>query len=188
MTRFSVVTIIFACCALILIPETALTAEILVPEISIRGNEIIVYTGLSHIEDIETTIKSGVEKEIVFTIELFKVWNYWPDEFVVSKKIRRIIKYDNLREHYLATFFNEKFPIERTLRDFTIMKKMIFMVDGVSLVKVKELDPGSYYVRVVAESKSRELPSVIGLLMLFIPEVEMSLARESHRFNIGENG
>ncbi len=188
MTRFSVATIIFVCCALILIPETAYTAELLLPEISIRGNEIIVYTGLSDIEEIETTIKSGVEKEIVFTIELFKVWNYWPDEFVVSRKIRRIIKFDNLREHYLATVFNENIPIERTFRDFSVMKKIIFKVDGVSLVKVKELDPGSYYVRVVAESKSRELPSVIGLLMLFIPEVEMSLARESYRFDIGESG
>lgn len=188
MARFSVFTNIIVCCALILIPETALTAEILLPEISIRENEIIVHTGLSNIKEIETTIKSGVEKEIVFTIELFKVWNYWPDEFVVSKKIRRIIKYDNLREHYLVTSFNGDLPIERTFRDFSIIKKLIFMIYDVSLVKVKELDPGSYYVRVVAESKSRELPSVIGLLMLFIPEVEMSLAIESYRFNIGESG
>lgn len=179
MTKFLVILISFTCSVLILFPAAALTAEILDPEIRIQDNNIIVNTGLTNIEKIETTIKSGIEKEIVFTIELFRVWNFWPDEFVVSKKIQRIIKYDNLRRQYLVSSYDGTSRIEKKIKDFNIMKTWAFTVNEINLANIKELETGNYYIRVVAESKSRELPRVIGLLMFFIPEVEMSLAKES---------
>ena len=60
------------------------------------------------------------------------------------------------------------------------------MINNMKIANIHELDSGSYYLRVIAESKSRELPRVIGLMMLFIPEVEMSLAKESALFTVGE--
>jgi hypothetical protein len=77
--------------------------------------------------------------------------------------------------------------IKENFKDFSIMKAWVFMVNEMNLANVRELEPGNYYIRVVVESKSRELPRVIGLLMLFIPEVEMSLAKESYPFNIGDS-
>ncbi len=166
-------------------PSKALTAEILGPEIRIQNNKIIVNTGLSNLEEFETTIMSGIEKEIIFTVELLKVWNYWPDEFVVSKKIQKTIKYDNLREQFLVSSFDGNSRDRRNFKSFNAMMAWAFMVEGIELANIRELEPGSYYLRVVVESKSRELPPVIGLLMLFIPEVEMSMAKESKPFNIG---
>lgn len=181
------VIILFACFVLLSLSPTALTTEILYPEIRIQDNNIIVNTGLSNLKEMEAAIKTGVEKEIVFTVELFRVWNLWPDEFVFSKKVRRIIKYDNLREQYLVSSDDVGSRTKKTFKDFNSMKTWAFMVNEINLANIRELEPGNYYLRVIAESKSRELPSVIGLLMLFIPEAETSLARESQTFNVGDS-
>lgn len=186
MTKFPLIIILFVCCAVVFFPASALTSEILGPEVKIQDSDVIVSTGIDYLEDIEATIKSGIQKEIVFTLELFRAWSFWPDEFVVSKKVQRTIKYDNLRGEYMASSFDGTTRINKKFKDFNIMTTWAFKVDGINLVNIRELEPGSYYLRVVVESKSRELPRVIGLLMLFIPEVEMSLAKESEPFNVGD--
>jgi hypothetical protein len=161
-------------------PEYALCSEIQPPEIVIHDNDIIVNTGISFTEDIEASISSGIEKEVVFTIELFRAWRFWPDEFVVSRKIKKTIKYDGLRGYFYVSIDDGKNRVERRFRDFNKnMKEWFFRVNNVDLANIKELDKGDYYIRVIVESKSREVPAVIGLLMFFIPEVEMSLATES---------
>ncbi len=186
MAKYLVLISLLACSVLFSTPKTALTAEILGPEIEIRNNDILVNTGLIDIKDLISAINSGVEKEIVFTVDLFRVWKFWPDEFVVSKIIRRTIQFDNLRSRYSASANNGKTEIKKRFKDFRALRSWAFSVNELNLANIRELEAGSYYVRVVAESKSMELPPVIGLLMLFIPEVEMSLAKESHHFNIGD--
>ncbi|MCK5512654.1 MAG: hypothetical protein KAI96_07575, partial [Thermodesulfovibrionia bacterium] len=100
--------------------------------------------------------------------------------FVVSKKIQKIIKYDDLRGQYLASSNDGTEENKKKFKNFDAsMKDWFFTTKEVKLANIKELDPGNYYIRVVSESKSRKLPPVIGFLMLFIPEVEMSLAKES---------
>lgn len=166
-----------------ILAASPVTAEILGPEIKIQDNDIFVNTGLTNTAEIEAMINSGVEKEILFTIELFRSWNFWPDEFIASQKIQRIIKYDNLRGQYLISSYNGKLQIEKKFKNFDAsMKNWVFALNKINLANTKELEPGKYYIRIVVESKSRELPHVIGLLMLFIPEVEMSLAKESEVF------
>jgi len=169
----------FLMCFVFSSPVSVFPAEILNPEVMIQDNSIIVNTGLTDTKEIEPTIKSGIEKEIIFTIELFKVWKFWPDEFVVSKKILRTIKYDNLRERYFAMSYDGTAELEKDFKNFNSMKTWVFKVNNINLVNIKELEPGAYYVRVIAESRSREISPVMGFLMLFIPEIEMSLARES---------
>ncbi len=164
--------------------STAATPQI-VGEMNIIKNNIMVNLSIDNIEELETLITSGIEKEILFTVELLKVWKYWPDEFVVSKKIVKTIKYDNLREKYLASYNDGITRITKHFKDYPSVKKWIYMVNDVNLANVKELDPGSYYVRIVVESKSLEQLPLLGVLMHFIPEVEMSLAKESQPFIIG---
>jgi hypothetical protein len=64
------------------------------------------------------------------------------------------------------------------------MKDWIFTVNEVNLANIKELEPSSYYIRIIVESKSIEQLPLIGYLMNFIPEVEMTLAKESKPFTI----
>ena len=152
------------------------------PDMEIINNNIIVSLSIAHAADLETTIKSGIEKEIIFTVELLREWRFWPDEFVVSKKISRVIKFDTLREQYRASSNDGVTRYKKNFKDYGAVKNWIFTVNSVNLANLRELESGSYYIRTVVESKSREHLPFIGLLMIFIPEVEMSLAKESPPF------
>ncbi len=179
-----VFTLIF--CVYLTLTASAATAEIIGPAIKIQNNNIMIGTGFSNIKEIENAIKSGVEKEIVFTIELFREWNFWPDEFVQARKIKKTIKYDNLRGQYRISSHDGTVVKERYLKEFNDLKEWLFTVKDVNLINVKELEQGKYFVRVVVESKSKKIPPVIGFFMLFIPETETSLAKRSPAFVVGE--
>ena len=172
-------------CAYLILTASASNAEIIGPAIKIQNNNIMIGTGFSNIKEIEYAIKSGVEKEIVFTIELFREWDFWPDEFVQARKIKKAIKYDNLRGQYRTSSYDGASVKEKYFKEFNDLKEWIFTVKDINLINVKELEHGEYFVRVVVESKSRKLPPVIGFFMLFIPETETSLAKKSPAFVIG---
>jgi len=164
----------------------AIAPKIVGPEVEIIDNNIIVNFELINVREFETIINSGIEKEIVFTVELFRVWRFWPDEFVAAKKIKKSIKYDNLREHYRASSYDGKSSTEKYFKDFATLKDWIFNIRAVNLANIKELEPGKYYIRAIVETKSVQYSPVIGFLMHFIPEIEMSLAKESPRFTVGD--
>ncbi|UCD34938.1 MAG: DUF4390 domain-containing protein [Nitrospiraceae bacterium] len=161
--------------------------EIIGPHLNILDNNIIVNTHVKNVAELESHIKSGVDKAVIFTIELLRVWMFWPDEFVVSKRIERVVRYDNLRDQFLVSSFDGITRSDRYFADYEPAKDWIFTVRDVNLAHVKELDPGTYYIRIVLESKSLEQLPLIGFLMHVIPEVEMSLARESEPFLIRYN-
>ena len=148
----------------------------------VKDNDIIISLAVGNPEELEAAIRSGVEKEIIYTIELLRVWNFWPDEFVVSKKVIRTVKYDNLREHYRITSMNGINRSDTVVKADSSLKKAIFSVEAVNLVNVKELLPGMYYIRAIVETKSIEQYPIIGFVMHFIPESEMTLAKESEPF------
>ncbi|MBI4844600.1 MAG: DUF4390 domain-containing protein [Nitrospirae bacterium] len=156
------------------------------PYASIRNNDIIVNTGIVNVKELRSSIMSGVEKEVIFTVELFRVWPFWPDEFVSSKKVRKTIKYDNLREEFRASSSDASAISGNRFRNFSQIEEWLSSAIPVSLGNVKGLDKGKYYVRVVVESKSMDYPLFIGMLMHLIPEREMSLAKESPPFIIGD--
>ncbi|TNF55366.1 DUF4390 domain-containing protein [bacterium] len=170
--------------AFLLFPSTVLSTEISGPTVITEDENILVSTGLSYLGKLESTIGTGIEKKIVFTMELFRVWDLWPDEFVISKKIKRTIRYDNLRGLYFVTSRDGDSLIQKKFNDFHTMKAWAFKIEEIHIANMRELEPGNYYVKVLVESKSKKLPAVIGILMLFVPEVEMVMTKESKPFNV----
>jgi hypothetical protein len=168
-------------------PANAVAPYIIGPDMRIVDNDIIVDLSIDNIKELESTIKSGVAKEIVFTVELIRSWKFWPDEFVVSKIIKRNIVYDNLRSVYHVSSFDGISRNVNKLNDYQEVKDWIFTVHNINLANIKELEPSRYYIRVVVESKGMEQIPLIGFLMHFIPEVEMSLAKESRTFQVKDN-
>lgn len=154
------------------------------PDIKIINNDITVSTSITNIDDLEEAVNSGVGKEIIFTLELMRVWDFWPDEFVVSKKVRNVIKYDNLRNYYLTSSSDTIKQTDRKFTDFNLMMGWISTVNSLAIANIKELEPGSYYIRVIVETKSRRQLPIIGLLKYLIPEIEKSLAKESQPFSV----
>ncbi len=182
MRKKTIILFIALCAVLTALSSHASTPNIIGVGMKIIDNNIIVNLSVENVAEFEATINSGIEKEIVFTVELLRVWNFWPDEFVVSKKIKKVIRYDNLREQYRASSYDGIIRTEKKFRDYTAVKNWIFSVDGINLAHIKELEPGRYYIRAIVESKSLKQLPLTGFLMHFIPEVEMSLARESMPF------
>jgi hypothetical protein len=164
---------------------SGVTPYIIGPGVKIINNNIIVRTSIAEIADFEQLVKSSIGKEIIFTAELMRELDFWPDEFIVSKKIRKIIKYDNLRDQYRTSWRDGLVRTDNILTEFNTMKDWILSEDSISIANIKELEPGSYYIRIVVESRSREKIPLIGLLMYLVPEVEMSLAKKSQVFVIG---
>jgi hypothetical protein len=149
-------------------------------------NDIVVNIAVANATELEATIKSGIEEEIVFTMELIRVWKFWPDEFVVSKKIKKTIKYDNLRNQFWTSSFDGITRTNKKFKNYAQVKNWIFSVNEINLANVRELEPASYYIRVIVESRSIDRLPVIGLLRHLVPEVDMTIARESDPFPIGE--
>ncbi|RJR15601.1 MAG: DUF4390 domain-containing protein [Nitrospiraceae bacterium] len=165
----------------------AISPQIIGPYMKVIDNNIIVSLSIYQVTELAKSITSGVEKEITFTIELLRAWRFWPDEFIVSKKVSRVIKYDNLRGQYRVISYDGVTRTEKYYNDYHEIKDWIFNVSNINLANIKELEPDRYYIRTVVESKSLEQPPLIGFLIHFIPEVEMSLAKESQLFMLGEN-
>ncbi len=187
MFRIIIFPIIFLCLLLPAIPSNAATPYIVGPDMTIIDNNIIVNLSIDNVTELEKTIKSGIKKEIVFTVELLRIWKFWPDEFIVSKKIEKFITYDNLREQYSASSYDGLNRIEKHFGDYNSMRDWIFNVKSINLANIKGLDPSSYYIRIVVESKSLEDLPLLGVLTHFIPEVEMSMAKETLPFVIEDN-
>jgi hypothetical protein len=178
--KSSILIIILTLCLLLAAnPSSAAKPNIIGPVIELINSNIIVSLSIDDTEELESVIASGIAKEIIFTVELLRVWKFWPDEFVVSKRIEKTIQYDNLREQYMASSNDGVTRTEIKYDKYSIVKNWLFSAANINLANIKELDPGRYYVRVVVESKSLEQLPFIGFLMHFIPEVEMSLAKES---------
>ncbi len=188
MRKKIVATGFLACLFVIFFAAMASATEIPEPQIRIKDDNIIVDASITGLDVIESTINSGIKKQIVITIELLRVLNFWPDEFVTSKKFKKTLRYDNLRGYFTASSDDGTSQIQKSFKDFNNMRDWVFSVKNVNLGNIKELKEGTYYIRTVLETKSKELPSVISFLMLFIPEVEMSLAKESQTFKIGGRG
>ena len=153
----------------------------------IVDKNIIVDMSLANVSELETVINSGVGKEIIFTVELLRVWRFWPDEFVASKKIKKVIKYDNLRDQYQASSYDGFIKTEKQFKDYYHVRNWIFTENGIILANIRELESDNYYLRIIVESKSLKQLPVIGMLMHLVPEVDMTIVKESTDFYIGDN-
>jgi hypothetical protein len=178
------VTLFLVLLLLLPAPCRASSPEI-VGKMDIVNNNVMVNLFIQNLDELEYLMRSGIEKEVIFTVELLRVWKFWPDEFVVSKKIVKAIKYDNLRDHYSLSLSDGVTRKKMTLKDYDAVKKWMFVVSNVNLANIRELVPSEYYVRIIVESRSLEQLPFLGVLTHLLPEVEMSLAKESQPFTIG---
>ena len=182
MRKYPFILLLVLCSILVPSFTSAKTPIIIGPGMVIENNDIILNSEITNVKELENTIKSGVKKEIVFKLELLRSWRFWPDEYIASKKITRTIKYDNLRKQYLISSSDSSKIAEKVFMDFDNFKDWIFTVKDVNLANTKELEAGKYYIRVIVELRNIEQLPVVGFFINFIPEVEMSLVKESEPF------
>ncbi len=148
----------------------------------VNNNEISVTTSLSPEAKFVEDLNEGMTKELVFYIDMFRVWKIWPDEFVKGRKISRILKSDPIRREYIAISIDGNVSIEKRFKDIDSMLSWSLNITDIKLTGVNNLEAGKYFVKATVESNIKKLPPVIGYFLFFISEREFSVSRNSHKF------
>jgi hypothetical protein len=185
MSRFIAASLLFS---LLTLPLPANCQEISGPEVKLNNNEISVTFSLKLDVKRVKEIRDGIDKELKMYIDLFKVWDAWPDEFVLGKVFTRTLKSDPIKGEYVATSLSGNVLTERRFRSFDSMLNWTLSVKDLKLASTRELEPGQYFVRITVESKIRKLPPVIGYFMIFVSENEFKIRKDSGVFAIGGTG
>lgn len=166
-------------------PSRSSGTEIVGPEIKIVNNELLVTTGILLDEKQIQDLKNGIVKEITLYIDLFRIWNMWPDEFVLGKTFIKTLRADPVKKEFVATSLHGMTVVEKRFNELDSLLKWSLNISNLKLTNTKELDPDDYFVRITAESRLRRLPPVIGYLFFFVPEKEFKIIKDSSNFRIG---
>lgn len=181
-----ITTILLFCLVAVLITRS-FAQEIENLDVRINGDDLIVSTSVSLPESFIQEIKNGIQKELIFYIDLFRVWKDWPDEYVFGNLITKKITGDVIKGEYIMSSFdrNKKVILEKKFKSLESMLKEMRVINSLILINIKGMEPGDYYVKITVESRLRRLPPVVGYLLFFIPEKEFSISRDSSLFRLG---
>jgi Domain of unknown function (DUF4390) len=177
--------ILFVLIILLLIVSVPSEAqEISGPEVRVVKNDIYVTFSLKLDDERVQEIRNGLDKNLKFYVDLFRVWNVWPDEFVLGKVFAKTLKSDPIKKEYVATSFDGSTLIQKKFRTFESMLTWTLGFSDVRLANTRELQTGQYFVRITVESKIRKLPPVIGQFMFFVSENEFKIKKDSPVFAV----
>lgn len=171
-----------------LLPSVLFAAEITDINVRLANSELFVSAALKPDTKTADDLSQGISKEFTFYIDLFRVWNVWPDEFVLGKKIVRILKSDQIKREYVATSISGQTHLEKRFKDLNSMMEWAMTIPELKLTSTKELEPGLYFVKVTIESRIRKLPAIIRSILIFVPEHEFKIFRDSPAFMITAKG
>jgi hypothetical protein len=157
------------------------------PDVKIADDDIYVTFSVSLKDKNIQEVKQGIEKELKFYIDLFRVWKVWPDEFVLGNYYSRTLKSDPIKKEHIATSDDGNIIVKKRFRSFDSMLDWTLSVKNMKLANTRELDTGQYFVKITIESKIRKFPPVIGYLFIFLPENEFKIVKDSSFFTVEGN-
>jgi len=173
---------------LLVFVRTVTAAEITEINFRLANNELYVSTALRPDQKIVDELSDGLSKEFTFYIDLFRVWNIWPDEFVLGQKVITTLKINPIKREYIATRVIGNTSLKKRFNDLESMVNWAMSLPEIKLTNVKELEEGTYFIKVSAESRIRKLPPVIGYLFFFVPDKDFSISKSSRTFQINSKG
>jgi len=157
-------------------------AELHGPYAKVKNRTILVSASLSLDPQRADEVRKGVSKEIIFYVDLFRVWEKWPDEFVLGKKITQTLRCDPVKNENLGTSRIGNKIYQKRFSSCDELMNWALSLTNVELSEITELESAEYYIRVTVESRIRELPPFINLILFFIEETEFKLTEESPSF------
>ncbi len=168
--------------------RTGTAAEISEISYKLSNNELYVSTVIRPDQKIVDELTDGLSKEFTFYIDLFRVWHIWPDEFVLGQKIITTLKTNPIKREYTATRVTGNISLQKRFNNLEAMINWAMDLTDIKLTNVKELESGTYFIKVTAESRIRQLPPVIGYLLFFVPDKDFSISKDSQTFKINKKG
>ncbi len=173
---------------LLVFVRTGTAAEISSVNFRLADNELYVATAVRLDQKIVDELGDGLTKEFIFYIDLFRVWNIWPDEFVLGQKIITTLKSNPIKREYIAARVTGNIYLKKRFNDLEAMVTWAMDLPEIKLTNVKALESGTYFIKVTAESRIRKLPPVIGYLLFFVPDKDFSISKNSQTFEINKKG
>ncbi len=164
--------------------SSCLAAEISAVEVKQANNELIVTAALQPDEKLVEDLNNGLSKELVFYIDLFRHWKFWPDEFVIGQRIVRSLQIDPIKREYIGTNAEGTVTTIKRFKDLDSMMTWATNITNLKLTNIRVLESDEYYVKVTVESKLKKLPSVVGYLLFFVPTKEFNISKDSTIFRI----
>jgi Domain of unknown function (DUF4390) len=123
--------------------------------------------------EIAEQIKSGVPKDLFYTITLNRRHHRWFDEELQSATVQFQIKYDTLSGRYRVLRRGPEGELRgEDLDDYAAAVDAVSHVDGVRLELPKDSPEYTHYVSAKAEMRAVELPLHLDYLFFFIPRLE----------------
>jgi|WetSurMetagenome_2_1015567.scaffolds.fasta_scaffold00164_16 hypothetical protein len=149
------------------------------------NGDIVVNAYLQFDQKIIDDLNSGLPKELTFSVELFRSWNFWPNEYIAGRTITRSLQSNPIKREYVGTSIEGKTRELRRFRDVSSMIAWAGTIEELRLSPIVAAEDGDYFIRVSAESRMLALPAVVDYLLFFIPTKEFNVTKDSllFRFN-----
>jgi hypothetical protein len=177
---FSILLLVIA----VFCPRASESQTVTAPEVKRVNNDLFVSFSLNLEDKSLEAVRGGLDKELKFYIDLFRIWKIWPDEFVLGKAYVKTLKVDPIKKEYVATSNDGSLLIEKRFKSFESMLEWVVAFRDLKLTNIRELEAGQYFVRITVESKIRKLPPVIGYILIFVSENEFRIMKDSTVFTI----
>jgi len=117
--------------------------------------------------EMEAAILAGVPAIFTLQLEVYQERSYLWDKQIISKEIRRTIKYDNLKKIFSITTNGNSQPV--VLPDFAGAQKATADLNNISVVPLASLTKGNtYYAQFKVKIDKVRLPLYMEYVFIFV--------------------
>ena len=168
------------------LPLDARAAQINSLSVSMKGDSVFVSARLVMDPSVIKDLKAGIQKDLVFYVDLFRHWSSWPDEYIQGVRIERYLSCDSVKGEYMMTTLERGADEETRYGSCDDLIKNSLVLGGIKLSNLNELTKGRYFVKVTAESKLRNLPPLLAQMFFFIKDKDFSVYEDSPMITLGD--
>jgi len=142
-----------------------------ISDILITNNteNVLLYARLvdSFKTEMESAILAGVPSIFTLKLELYQVRSHLWDKKIISKEIKRTIRYDNLKKSF--SIFTNGNAVPAVFSDFEGAQKAMADLSGIVIVPIKELAKGNnYYLMMKVKIDKVKLPLHMEYIFFFV--------------------
>jgi len=134
---------------------------------------VSAHLGSGFPERVATQIRSGVPKDLFYTVAVYRRHRHWFDEELYSRTVEYTIKYDTLEgQYHIHRIDPDGAETETVVPDYAAAVETASTVDGVILPLPPPTGDAGHYVSVKAEMRAVRLPLYLDYVFFFIPILE----------------
>jgi hypothetical protein len=187
LVRKAALAVIFVL-AVLYMPAPGCASDITTLSFRQINKDIVVNASLQLDEKMIDDLNSGLSKEIVFNVELFRYRKIWPNEFIAGKTIVRLLQSNPIKREYIGTSIDGKVKTVKRFKDISSMIAWGANVEELTLANISMEEDGDYFVKVSAEARMLTMPAVVGYILFFLPTKEFGVSKDSTLFGPGPPG